>query len=99
MARGTRGSAFDTKISGLERAKDQNPFASGGAGFSLPSNYKETEAAAFASSGANVSDYYKPSKGTTTKFEKGDSKGFLDNVIEGGLDYFKKTAFTFLRAG
>ena len=26
-----------------------------------------------------------------TKFEKGDSKGFLDNVIEGGLDYFKKS--------
>ena len=24
------------------------------------------------------------------KFEKGDGKGFLDNVIEGGLDYFKK---------
>ena len=24
------------------------------------------------------------------KFEKGDGKGFLDNVIAGGLDYFKK---------
>jgi len=90
MARGTRGSAFDTKISGLERAKDQNPFASGGAGFSLPSNYKETEAAAFTSSGANISDYYKPSKGTTTKFEKGDSGGFLDDFKEGIVENLKK---------
>ena len=91
MARGTRGSAFNTKTSSLERAKDQNPFASGGAGFSLPSNYKETEAEAFEKSSAKVSDYYKPDEKAKTKFEKGDSKGFLDNVIEGGLDYFKKS--------
>jgi hypothetical protein len=91
MARGTRGSAFNTKTSSLERAKDQNPFASGGAGFSLPSDYKETEAEAFEKSGAKVFDYYKPDEKAKTKFEKGDSKGFLDNVIEGGLDYFKKS--------
>ena len=90
MTRGTRGSAFNNKTSGLERAKDQNPFASGGRGFSLPSNYKETEADAFEKSGANVSDYYKPDRDATTKFEKGDGKGFLDSVISGGLDYFDK---------
>tara|TARA_B100002019_G_scaffold248835_1_gene227943 strand:+ start:2173 stop:2730 length:558 start_codon:yes stop_codon:yes gene_type:complete len=91
MTRGTRGSSFNNKTSGLERAKDQNPFGAGGRGFSLPANYKQTEADAFEESGAKVSDYYKPSKDATTKFEKGDGKGFLDNVISGGLDYFKKT--------
>ena len=90
MTRGNRGSAFDRKTSGLERAKDQNPFGRVDRSFKLPSNYKETEADAFEKSGANVSNYYKPDKGATTKFEKGDGKGFLDNVIEGGLDYFKK---------
>ena len=85
MARGTRGSAFNKEISGLERAKNENPFASGGRGFSLPSNYKETEAGAFQSSGAKVSDYYKPDKNATTKFEKGDGKGYLDNFIKGAL--------------
>ena len=89
MSRGTRGSAFN-KTSGLERAKDQNPFGRVDRSFKLPSNYKETEAEAFEKSGAKVSDYYKPDKGATTKFELGDGKGFLDNVLEGGLDYFKK---------
>ena len=91
MTRGFRGSSFNNKTSGLERAKDQNPFGAGGRGFSLPANYKQTEADAFEGSGAKVSDYYEPSKDATTKFEKGDGKGFLDNVISGGLDYFKKT--------
>ena len=69
MTRGTRGSSFNNKTSGLERAKDQNPFGAGGRGFSLPANYKQTEADAFEGSGAKVSDYYKPSKDATTKFE------------------------------
>ena len=90
MTRGTRGSAFDRKTSGLERAKDQNPFGRVDRSFKLPSNYKETEADAFEQSGAKVSDYYKPDKRATTKFEKGDGKGFLDSVISGGLDYFDK---------
>ena len=90
MTRGSRGSSFNNKTSGLERAKDQNPFGAGGRGFSLPANYKQTEADAFEGSGANISDYYKPDKDAKTKFEKGDGKGFLDNVLEGGLDYFKK---------
>tara|TARA_R100000149_G_scaffold22094_1_gene8347 strand:+ start:24 stop:254 length:231 start_codon:yes stop_codon:yes gene_type:complete len=47
MTRGTRGSSFNNKTSGLERAKDQNPFGAGGRGFSLPANYKQTEADAF----------------------------------------------------
>ena len=56
----------------------------------MPSDYKETEADAFEKSSAKVSDYYKPDKKAKTKFEKGDSKGFLDSVISGGLDYFDK---------
>ena len=79
MARGTRGSAFKDKISGLERAKDQNPFASGGRGFSLPSNYKQPEAAAFKQAGADMSNYGNPNLG--------NSKGFLDKFI-GGMDSF-----------
>jgi hypothetical protein len=66
--------------------KKNNPLK----GFSLPSDYKETEAEAFEKSDAKVSDYYKPDKKAKTKFEKGDSKGFLDSVISGGLDYFDK---------
>ena len=58
--------------------------------FQLPADYKQTEADAFEKSGANVSDYYKPDKDAKTKFEKGDGKGFLDNVLKGGLDYFQK---------
>ena len=77
---------FQKQKTFLEKGKDSNPFK----GFSLPSNYKETEAEAFEKSGANISDYYKPDKDAKTKFEKGDGKGFLDNVLEGGLDYFKK---------
>tara|TARA_Y100000401_G_scaffold84457_1_gene69749 strand:+ start:230 stop:793 length:564 start_codon:yes stop_codon:yes gene_type:complete len=91
MTRNKRGSgAKGRRISGLERAKDQNPFGRVDRSFKLPSNYKETEADAFEQSGAKVSDYYKPDKGATTKFEKGDGKGFLDSVISGGLDYFDK---------
>ena len=77
MTRGTRGSAFKNKISDLERAKDQNPFASGGRGFSLPSDYKQTEAAAFKQSGADMSNY-------------GNSKGFLDKFV-GGMDSYLET--------
>ena len=84
MARGTRGSAFKNKISGLERAKDQNPFASGGRGFSLPSNYKQTEAAAFKQAGADMSNYGNPNSGNSNL---GNSKGFLDKFI-GGMDSF-----------
>ena len=77
MTRGTRGSAFKNKISELERAKDQTPFASGGRGFSLPSNYKQTELAAFQQSGADMSNY-------------GNSKGFLDKFV-GGMDSYLET--------
>jgi len=77
MTRGTRGSAFKNKVSGLERAQDQNPFASGGRGFSLPSNYKETELAAFQKSGADMSNYGNPNS------SKG--KGFLDKFVGGAL--------------
>ena len=77
MTRGTRGSAFKNKISDLERAKDQNPFASGGRGFSLPSDYKQTESAAFKQSGADMSNY-------------GNSKGFLDKFV-GGMDSYLET--------
>ena len=79
MTRGTRGSAFNNKISGLERAKDQNPFASGGRGFSLPSNYKQTELAAFQQSGADMSNYGNPNMS--------QSKGFLDKFV-GGMDSY-----------
>ena len=81
------GQPFGSATGFVTSEKKQNPFK----GFSLPSDYKETEAEAFEKSGAKVSDYYKPDKNAKTKFEKGDSKGFLDNVIEGGLDYFKKS--------
>tara|TARA_Y100000114_G_scaffold101321_1_gene94485 strand:- start:36 stop:545 length:510 start_codon:yes stop_codon:yes gene_type:complete len=74
MTRGTRGSAFKNKISELERAKDQTPFALGGRGFSLPSDYKQTESAAFIKSGADMSNY-------------GNSKGFLDKFV-GGMDSY-----------
>ena len=77
---------FQEQKTFLEGGKESNPFK----GFNLPTNYKETEADAFEKSGANISDYYKPDKDAKTKFEKGDGKGFLDNVLEGGLDYFKK---------
>ena len=77
MTRGTRGSAFKNKISELERAKDQTPFASGGRGFSLPSDYKQTESAAFIKSGADMSNY-------------GNSKGFLDKFV-GGMDSYLET--------
>ena len=80
------GQPFGSATGFVTSEKKQNPFK----GFSLPSDYKETEAKAFEKSGAKVSDYYKPDKNAKTKFEKGDSKGFLDNVLEGGLDYFKK---------
>ena len=80
------GQPFGSATGFVTSEKKQNPFK----GFSLPSDYKETEAEAFEKSGAKVSDYYKPDKNAKTKFEKGDSKGFLDNVLEGGLDYFKK---------
>ena len=80
------GQPFGSATGFVTSEKQQNPFK----GFNLPSDYKETEAKAFEKSGAKVSDYYKPDKNAKTKFEKGDSKGFLDNVLEGGLDYFKK---------
>ena len=80
------GQPFGSATGFVTSEKQQNPFK----GFNLPSDYKETEAEAFEKSGAKVSDYYKPDKNAKTKFEKGDSKGFLDNVLEGGLDYFKK---------
>ena len=80
------GGGFNTS-SFLNQEKKGNPLRM----FSLPADYKQTEADAFEKSGAKVSDYYKPDKGAKTKFEKGDGKGFLDNVLEGGLDYFKKT--------
>ena len=79
MTRGTRGSAFKNKISDLERAKDQNPFASGGRGFSLPSDYKQTEAAAFKQSGADMSNY--------GNSDSSKGKGFLDKFV-GGMDSF-----------
>tara|TARA_A100001515_G_scaffold33680_1_gene26201 strand:- start:51 stop:584 length:534 start_codon:yes stop_codon:yes gene_type:complete len=79
MTRGTRGSAFKNKISGLERTKDANPFASGGRGFSLPSNYKETELDAFQKSGADMSNYGNP--------DSSKGKGFLDKFV-GGMDSF-----------
>ena len=81
------GQPFGSATGFVTSEKKQNPFK----GFSLPSNYKETEAEAFEKSGAKVSDYYKPDKNAKTKFEKGDGKGFLDNVLAGGLDYFKKS--------
>ena len=80
------GGGFNTS-SFVNQEKKSNPLRM----FQLPADYKETEADAFEKSGAKVSDYYKPDKNAKTKFEKGDGKGFLDNVISGGLDYFKKT--------
>ena len=82
MTRGTRGSAFKNKISDLERAKDQNPFASGGRGFSLPSDYKQTESAVFQKSGADMSNYGNPNTS--------QSKGFLDKFV-GGMDSYLET--------
>ena len=81
------GQPFGSATGFVTSEKKNNPFK----GFSLPSDYKETEAEAFEKSGAKVSDYYKPDKDAKTKFEKGDGKGFLDNVLAGGLDYFKKS--------
>jgi hypothetical protein len=75
MTRGTRGSAFNNKISSLERAKDQNPFSSSDNSFS-----------SYVRGGGEGQD-----RGSLSKSEKGDSKGFLDKFIGGGLDYFKKT--------
>ena len=80
------GGGFNTS-SFVNQEKKSNPLRM----FQLPADYKQTEADAFEKSGANVSDYYKPDKDAKTKFEKGDGKGFLDNVLKGGLDYFKKT--------
>ena len=79
MARGTRGSAFDRKTSGLERAKDQNPFGRVDRSFKLPSNYKETELDAFQKSGADMSNYGNP--------DSSKGKGFLDKFV-GGMDSF-----------
>ena len=81
------GQPFGSATGFVTSEKKKSPFK----GFGLPSDYKETEADAFEKSGAKVSDYYKPDKKAKTKFEKGDGKGFLDNVISGGLDYFKKS--------
>ena len=85
------GQPFGSATGFVTSEKKQNPFK----GFSLPSDYKETEANAFQKSGAKVSDYYKPDKKATTKFEKGDSKGFLDSQIqkfkEGALSNYEKS--------
>ena len=99
MPRGTRGSAFNTKISSLERAKDQNPFGMVDYSQMSKSNIDAMkDSNYFAREG--VTNVYEPpnpeaevetgSPELNKKF-KGDSKGFLDNVIEGGLDYFKKS--------
>ena len=71
----------------LEGGKESDPFK----GFSLPSNYKETEAAAFEKSGANVFDYYEPSEDSKNKFEKGDSKGFLNKQMDNVKSYLEAT--------
>ena len=71
----------------LEGGKESDPFK----GFGLPSNYKETEASAFEKSGANVSDYYEPSKESKNKFEKGDSKGFLSKQLDNVKSYLEAT--------
>jgi hypothetical protein len=80
------GGGFNTS-SFINQEKKNNPLRM----FQLPSNYKETEADAFEQSGANVSDYYKPDKGATTKFEKGDGKGFLDNFKKGALSNLEES--------
>ena len=69
MTRGTRGSAFNKKISSLERAKDQNPFASSDNSFS-----------SYVRGGGEGQD-----RGSLSKSEKGDGKGFLDKFIKGAL--------------
>jgi len=80
------GGGFNTS-SFVNQEKKSNPLRM----FQLPANYKETEADAFEKSGAKVSDYYKPDKGATTKFEKGDGKGFLDKFKEGALGNLEKS--------
>jgi hypothetical protein len=98
MTRGKRGSAFDRKTSGLERAKDQNPF-----GMVDYSQMKKSNIDAMKDSNyfarEGVTNVYEPSNPKAevetgspelNKKFKGDSKGFLDSIISGGLDYFDK---------
>ena len=94
-----RGSKYvDPSTSGLERAKDQNPFGMVDYSQMSKSNIDAMkDSNYFARKGvANVYEPPNPEAKVETgspelnkKFE-GDGKGFLDNVIAGSLDYFKK---------